>query len=366
MAEIRKARETMTARARVLKTFAHEKTDRVPIGYASNPTVHAKVSEALGIPVADRQAFLQAIGADIRGVGAEYIGPPLFPEIPGCEVNEVYGHYTRWIENEHGGYHDYCHFPLAGADEETMAAFRYPSPDDFNYDAALARIGSLGDYAIHAGGAGTGDIINSLGMIMGMEDALVGLCAGDEAVLALADRKLDMQIGVLERLLDKAKGRIDFLWLGEDLGTQRTPMISKELYRGVLRPRHQRFVDLAKSYGLPVMIHTCGSSSWVYEDFIDMGIRAVDSLQPEAVNMSPEYLLRNFGGRLAFQGLISTAGPLAYGTAAETTAYCRDTLGVMMAGGGYFFAPSHMIQDNSPPENVLAMYQAAHGYGRYE
>ena len=30
------------------------------------------------------------------------------------------------------------------------------------------------------------------------------------------------------------------------------------------------------------MIHTCGSSSWAYEDFIEMGIDAVDTLQPEA------------------------------------------------------------------------------------
>jgi uroporphyrinogen decarboxylase len=154
--------------------------------------------------------------------------------------------------------------------------------------------------------------------------------------------------------------------MGEDLGTQHTPMISLDLYRRVLRPRHRRFIDLANRYNIPVMIHTCGSSSWVYDDFIEMGIRAVDSLQPEAAGMSPEYLTETFGGRLAFQGLISTAGPLAYGSAAETAAYCRDTLAVMMKRGGYFFAPSHMIQDNSPVENVIAMYQTAHDHGRYD
>ena len=33
---------------------------------------------------------------------------------------------------------------------------------------------------------------------------------------------------------------------------------------------------------------------------------------------------------------------------------------------GYHFAPTHAIQDNSPVENVIAMYQAAHKDGRYE
>ncbi|MFQ7034577.1 MAG: uroporphyrinogen decarboxylase family protein [Candidatus Borkfalkia sp.] len=112
-------------------------------------------------------------------------------------------------------------------------------------------------------------------------------------------------------------------------------------------------------------MHTCGSSSWAYEDFIEMGVRGVDTLQPEAVNMSPAYLAKTFGGRLNFRGCISTAGPLAYGTAAQTEQVCKDTLEIMMQVRGYHFAPTHQIQDNTPVENVVAMYNAAHKYGRY-
>ena len=41
------------------------------------------------------------------------------------------------------------------------------------------------------------------------------------------------------------------------------------------------------------------------------------------------------------------------------------TLEIMMPGGGYMLAPTHSIQDNTPTENVLAMYQAGHDFGRY-
>lgn len=116
---------------------------------------------------------------------------------------------------------------------------------------------------------------------------------------------------------------------------------------------------------IPVMIHSCGSSSWAYEDFVDMGITVVDTLQPEAKDMAPAYLKRQFGGRLAFHGCISTAGPVATGTVKETVDYCRRTLGVMMPGGGYCFAPTHLLQDNSPTDNVVAMYATAREYGRY-
>ena len=97
-----------------------------------------------------------------------------------------------------------------------------------------------------------------------------------------------------------------------------------------------------------------------------MGINAVDTLQPEAANMSPQYLKDHFGGRLSFHGCISTAGALAYGTVEDVIQDVKNTLEIMMPGGGYHFSPTHMIQDNSPVENVIAMYQAGHDYGVYK
>lgn len=363
---IKKAKETMTAKERVLKTFQLEKTDRVTIGYEANPVIHKKVAQALGIENADYESVLQALGVDYRGVGAPYIGPDLFGNVPGRERNPVDGFLTRWIENESGGYWDFCDYPLAKADEETIANFPVPSPDDFDYQAIRQQLDFHKDYAVFVGNAGIPDIINSTGRIMGMEDTLVNLILEDEATLLFLDKRMDMQLGVMERTLDKNRGKIDFMWLGEDLGTQHAPMISLELYRKILKPIHQKFVDLAKSYKIPTIIHTCGSSSWAYEDFIQMGINAVDTLQPEATKMSPAYLKEKFGGRLGFRGCVSTAGPLAYGTVEETVKNVKETLEIMMKGYGYHFAPTHMIQDNTPVENVIAMYQAGHDYGVYK
>ena len=57
--------------------------------------------------------------------------------------------------------------------------------------------------------------------------------------------------------------------------------------------------------------------------------------------------------------------PLAYGTAEETARVCREMLEIMMPGYGYHFAPTHSIQDNTPVENLFAMYNTAHQYGVY-
>ena len=363
---IEKAPETMTARERVRRTFRFEKTDRVTIGYEANSAIHAKLCAELGIAPNNTEALYRALGVDYRSISAPYIGPELYKAPPDRQVNILEGCIMRWVAHSTGAYWDFCDFPLKDADDDAFDAFPVPDPDDFDYDAALEKARSYGgEFALYIGNAGTPDVINSNGRIMGMEDVLCHLITENEAAMRFINRRADFQFGMMERLLDKLKGHIDFMWLGEDLGTQHTPMISLDLFRKTLRPIHQRFVDLAKAYDLPVIVHSCGSSSWVYEDFIEMGVRGVDTLQPEATNMSPEYLTAHFGGRLNFRGCISTAGPLAYGTAAETDEYCRRTLEIMMPHRGYHFAPTHSIQDNSPVENVLAMYRAAHKYGRY-
>ena len=187
----------------------------------------------------------------------------------------------------------------------------------------------------------------------------------DPACLRYIDRKIEIRLEVLNRTFEAAKGKIDLVWMGEDLGVQIGQMISIELFRKHIRPRHQMFVNVAKEYGVPVIIHSCGSSSWAFEDFIEMGINVVDTLQPEAKDMAPEYLKKRFGNRLAFHGCISTAGPVAMGTAQETIDNVRKTLEIMMPGGGYALAPTHSLQDNSMTENVVAMYKAAQTYGLY-
>jgi len=362
---IAKAKETMTSRERVMKTFHYEKTDRVPIDYKTNPTIHAKVSRALGIEPGNDEGFLQALGVDSRMIGPVYTGKLLYTEIPGLKVDPVYGYYSRWVKNQYGGYDDFCNYPLENVEEDVIADFPFPSPDDFDYETAIASFQYYKDRSLCCGNEGIGDIINSMGRIMNMENILIGLITENEAILDLIDRKVNMELGILDRILDKSKGRMDYMWMGEDLGTQHAPMISLDLYKKILRPRHQKYIDLAKAYSIPVMFHSCGSSSWAYEDFIDMGVDAVDALQPEAANMDPAYLIEKFGGRLSFHGCISTAGPLAYGTAEETTEYCRKTLEIMKKNGGYHFSPTHQIQDNTPVDNVIAMYQAAHDFGVY-
>jgi uroporphyrinogen decarboxylase len=354
----------LTSKERVLTAFSRQEPDRVPINYYANPGIDGRLKAHYGLKAEDDEGLRRVLGVDFRSVGVPYAGPELHGEVPGRSV-DTWGIHRRWVEHESGGYWDYCDFPLRDATLEEVEAWPMPSPDDHDYSQVAEKCRDLSEFCVVAGGAGLGDIINSTGMIRTMEQVLVDLATDNPAGLRYIERKTGIQIEVTARTLEAAKGGVDLLWMGEDLGCQIGPLISLDLYRKHIRPIHQKFVDLAKHHGIPVAIHSCGSSSWAFDDFIDIGITVVDTLQPEARDMAPTYLKERFGGRLAFHGSISTAGPVAFGTVEETVENVRQALEIMMPSGGYAMAPTHMLQDNSPTGNVVAMYETAHEYGQY-
>ncbi len=356
-------RESMTSKERVQKFFRGEETDRVPIDMAWNPKIRQSVMDYF--EAEDDDQLRQALGVDFMGVGARYNGPALHDEVPNRNVNPQYGWRTRWVEYGDSGYWDYCDFPLEHASVDEVAAWPFPDPDDFDYSHIEGRLDAYPDMAFYAGNAGLACIMNTTGFLRSMEQMFVDLATDDEAGLLLIDKLMQQQLGVTERTLEAGKGKIDFMWMGEDLGTQIAPLISMETFRKHIRPRQQPFFDLAKRFGVPTLLHTCGSSSWAYEDYIEMGLTGVDTLQPEATNMEPEYLKKTFGGRLVFHGCISSTGALSFGTPAEVEADCRKTLEIMMPGGGYAFSPTHCLQDNTPLENVVRMYETVHKHGWY-
>jgi uroporphyrinogen decarboxylase len=357
--------KTMTSKERVLTAFARREPDRVPINYDANPGIDARLKAHFGLRPDDEEGLRRALGVDFRRLGAPYAGPRLHPEIPDRHVDPVWGWITRYVEHGAGGYWDYVDFPLRDADEETVARWPMPSPDDFDYSRLRTACEKNKEYAVGVGSPGLACIMNTVGFWRGMEQMFLDLVTEDPAGFLLIDRMLEVHLEITRRELEAAKGGVDFIWIGEDLGTQRGPLISMETFRKQIKPRHKPFFDLARASDLPVMMHTCGSSSWAYDDYIGMGLKVADTLQPEAKDMAPEYLKRRFGDRLAFHGCISTAGPVSFGTVDDVIADCRKTLDAMMPGGGYCFAPTHALQDNSPTENVLAMYDTAKRYGRY-
>jgi len=354
----------MTSKQRVLAAVAHKQPDRVPVNYLANPGIDRRLKEHFGIDPADDEALRKALGVDFRMANPTYTGNKLHADYDDRRVDN-WGIHRRWVQHETGGYWDYCDWPLTQATVEQIDDWAMPSPDDYDYSALARTCEKYRDYCVVLGHPGIGDIINATSMLRTMEQVLIDLITDDPAGLRLIDRRQEIVVEIIRRSLEAAEGKIDMLWIGEDLGTQIGPIISLELFRRHIRPRLQKFVDLGRRWNIPVMMHSCGSSSWAFDNLIEMGVSVIDTLQPEAKDMAPAYIKQRWGDKLAFHGCISTAGPLACGSVDEVVGNVRETLEVMMPSGGYLLAPTHEIQDNSPTENVVAMYEAAREFGRY-
>jgi uroporphyrinogen decarboxylase len=79
--------------------------------------------------------------------------------------------------------------------------------------------------------------------------------------------------------------------------------------------------------------------------------------------MEREGLKRDFGDALVFHGAVDNQQTLAFGTEEEVRREVLDNLRILGEGGGYILAPCHNLQAISPPENVVAMYEAGYDHG---
>ena len=183
----------MNSRERVVTVLNRGVPDRVPVDYSSNEDIDRRLKQHFGLAAADGEGLLRALGVDFHGIGPRFVGPSRHADIPARGIKvDAWGMRRRWVAHPSGGYWDYCDFPLAEATEEQVAAWPMPSPDDYDYRGVASECRRLRAYALHAGGAGTGDVINSNGMLRGMEQTLIDLVTDDPAGLLLADRLLEL------------------------------------------------------------------------------------------------------------------------------------------------------------------------------
>ena len=158
----------------------------------------------------------------------------------------------------------------------------------------------------------------------------------------------------------------DIAAMSDDLGTQSGPMISPILYRDLFLPRLKRITSLIHSRSrAKIYIHTDGSVREFLPSLIEAGIEIINPVQTECRNMEPAKLKRDFGSELTFWGAGCDPRILEFGTPDEVRNQARNSILHFAPGGGYVFASIHNIQPEVPPQNIVALFEAAKEFGRY-
>ena len=101
--------------------------------------------------------------------------------------------------------------------------------------------------------------------------------------------------------------QIDIILFGDDLGSQRGPLISPAMYREFFKPRHGALWKRAHELsGAKVMLHCCGGVRELLPDLIEAGLDAINPVQISCRGMDPAGLKRDFGRELVFWGVAAT------------------------------------------------------------
>jgi uroporphyrinogen decarboxylase len=126
----------------------------------------------------------------------------------------------------------------------------------------------------------------------------------------------------------------------------------------------KRFSDLGHDYGLRTMFHSCGSVWEIVPDLVEVGVDALNPVQPRARGMDLAALKARFGSRLTFHGAIDHQEVLPFGSPEDVRREVRRVIDILAPGGGFCLAASHdLLLPEFPPENVLAMYEEGLTYG---
>jgi uroporphyrinogen decarboxylase len=368
----------MTSRERVLAAIARKEPDRVPIDLGGTTTstitlgAYRALRRYLGLPDEPSPEFMSyrattvfpaddvfaRLPGDVRLVNT---GTPV-PErpLPSGEIVDAWG--VIWTKPGQGHYIP-TRGPLQHLDEpgpEHLGLVAWPDPADPGWVAGLRERAcaqrAKGDYAIVVAFP-TGPVHLSQ-FLRGYSGWLEDIVARPAFAGALMERIADLWIGVAERVLQAVGDLVDVAMFADDICTQRGPLVRPEQYRRLIKPLHKRMVDALKRSGKPVLYHCCGSTVALLPDFIEVGADAVNPVQVAAAGMDTKFLKREFGRDIAFWGAIDTQHTLPLGTPADVRDEVRRRIEDLAPGGGYVMAAVHNVQDDVPPENVVAMFEA--------
>jgi uroporphyrinogen decarboxylase len=381
-----------TSRERVLAALDHREPDRVPIDLGGNQSgIHRAAYEALiarlglreTIEIMDlaqqlarpSEAVLERLGVDTRYVAA---GAP--DTFKGAVVRRERGGRT-WedFEDEFGvvwsrpddapHYFDITSSPLAGASLKQIRDYPFPRGGDPSRFAGLReralRIRRETPYAVVSGISGV--VYEICWYMRGLENLFIDMMEQPEVLEILLDRTLGYWLDWFRAFLDEAGDVVDVIMIGDDLTGQDGPLFPPRIYRAIVKPRQKALVSYIKSRtAAKVWYHSCGSILPYIPDLIDNGIDALNPVQITARGMDPAGLKARFGDKLTFWGgAVNTQKTLPRGTPAEIREEVRRNLGVFMPGGGYVFANVHNIQADVPPDNILALFDAAREFSAY-
>lgn len=341
----------MTGFERVMATLNRERTDRPPFDFwAEEPTLNRLFAY---IKHNDLERFLDDMQVDIRSFDAD---KPENKRLENGVFQNMWGERFVFNETGWGEMREDTYGALYYAENlDEIMAFPFPSNDVMDYGNLREQCREARDKKL-AVRYGFGDIWQRPSLVRGLENHLIDMAVNPDWVHYLSRVFTDFYVEDYKRAWEVSKGNIDIFLVVTDLGTQRGPLISVKMFEEFVAPYLSEIGETIHKFGAKFMFHTCGNISAFIPSVIKCGVDILNPIQPTgAYEMTPESLSQ-FGREICFHGGMDVQNLIPRGTAEEIKREAKKYAAAF--GTGYILSPAHLFQPETPPENIIALYQA--------
>ena len=350
----------MNSKQRILNAINHLQTDRIPMSLSTNQWVRQKLNKNYGFKShAELLNFFHSDIVDLRDCcSPSYIGPGKPVQEVGNGVRENYwGWRTKIMETPHGDEEQFCEFILKDSNSiEEMEKHEWPSPDWFDFTDFKEKLKDYSHLAVMASG---GSVFQHPQYLRSMDVFLLDIMLNPDIASYLMDKFTNFYLAYFDKMFSSAKGLIDIFRVADDLAMQNSLLISPETFYEFVAPRLKKMIDLAHSYDIKFMLHSCGNVTSLIPEFIKIGIDILDPIQVSASNMDLYAIHQKYGDQICLHGGVDTQGFLPNAKPDEVRKKLEEIKHEFADKTGYILSTSHIIEGDIPLENIYAMYDEA-------
>jgi uroporphyrinogen decarboxylase len=341
----------MNHKDRFFATIHYQKVDR-PASWLGLPVPSAEAGLMKYFGTTGIDQLREVIDDDIYPIGVPYNYPPsnhIACAFNFAKVSHLDTPDERTLTAP-GFFEDYS----GVADVEK---FDWPDPSNYlDSEESRRRVAAAPDNRIKMGILWSAHFQDACAAF-GMEQALMVMLTNPEMFCAVIDRITDFYLKANELFYESTKGMLDAVLIGNDFGSQTCLMVDPDNIRKYVFPGTRKLIQQAKSYGLTVMHHSCGSIFPVIQDLSDLGADIIHPIQALAKDMDAPNLKKHFEGKVAFCGGVDAQNLLVNGTPEDVSRKIMELKELFPTG--LVISPSHeAILPDIAPANIDSMFQA--------
>ena len=197
-------------------------------------------------------------------------------------------------------------------------------------------------------------LFERLWMLRGFDNMLMDPYVDEENFLILKQRVMDVNLAMIDKWLDRDVDGISF---SDDWGHQRDLLINPQDWRKYYKNDYINMFSRIHRAGKHVWMHLCGNIIAILPDLIEIGLNVLNPVQPQAMDVN--YLAKEFGGKVCFNGGIDVQGTMIKGSPKDVKNEVMHLIEIFGCyNGGYIINTSHTIMPETPLDNVIALLEA--------